>query len=276
MIIWLASYPKSGNTWVRSFISALFFDIEGKNDFSNLKKIKQFPSKSIFKNFTKNYQKIEEVYKNWINAQNFLNLDKELKFLKTHHVNCIINNYKFTDDKNSIGVIYIVRDPRNVLLSVKNHFSLSNYENEKHWIGIEKTAEDKFKDYMIPTLISSWNTHYKTWKNKTKNYLLIKYEDLQIDPQKEFFKISKYLEKITNKRFDNKKILKAIETTSFSYMQRLEREGFFNENAKSESNSNVKFFNMGPNTKWDEHLDNELVEIINTKFKNEMIELGYL
>ena len=59
-------------------------------------------------------------------------------------------------------------------------------------------------------------------------------------------------------------------------MQRLEREGFFNENAKSESNSNVKFFNMGPNTKWDEHLDNELVEIINTKFKNEMIELGYL
>ena len=283
MIIWLASYPKSGNTWVRSFISALFFNIEGKNDFSNLKKIKQFPSKSIFKNFTENYQKIEEVYKNWINAQNFLNLDNELKFLKTHHVNCSINNYKFTDDENSIGVIHIVRDPRNVLLSIKNHFSLSNYESakdfifrEKHWIGIEKTAEDKIKDYMIPTLISSWNTHYKTWKNKTKNYLLIKYEDLQKDPQKEFFKISKYLEKLTNKKFDNNKILKAIETTSFSYMQKLESEGFFKENAKNKNNTKVKFFNMGPKTKWDDYLNNELVEIINTKFKNEMIELGYL
>jgi len=283
MIIWLASYPKSGNTWVRSFISALFFDTEGKNDFSNLKKIKQFPSKSIFKNLTENYQKIEEVYKNWINAQNFLNLDNELKFLKTHHVNCSINNYKFTDDENSIGVIHIVRDPRNVLLSIKNHFSLSNYESakdfifrEKHWIGIEKTAEDKIKDYMIPTLISSWNTHYKTWKNKTKNYLLIKYEDLQKDPQKEFFKISKYLEKITNKRFDKNKILKAIETTSFSYMQKLESEGFFKENAKNKNNTKVKFFNMGPKTKWDDYLNDELVEIINTKFKNEMIELGYL
>ena len=51
---------------------------------------------------------------------------------------------------------------------------------------------------------------------------------------------------------------------------------FFDENAKSESNTKVKFFNMGPKTRWEENLNNELVEIINTKFKNEMIELGYL
>ena len=174
MIIWLASYPKSGNTWVRSFISALYYHNEGENDFSNLKKIKQFPTRSVFENFTENTQDVVQVYKNWINVQNFLNLDNQIKFLKTHHVNCIINNYKFTDDENSLGAIYIVRDPRNVLLSVKNHFSLSNYENakdfifrEKHWVGIEKTEKDKFEDNTIPTLISSWNVHYKTWKNKT-------------------------------------------------------------------------------------------------------------
>ena len=38
MIIWLASYPKSGNTWVRSFISALMYNEDGINDFSNLQK----------------------------------------------------------------------------------------------------------------------------------------------------------------------------------------------------------------------------------------------
>ena len=283
MIIWLASYPKSGNTWVRSFISALYYHSEGKNDFSNLKKIKQFPTRSVFENFTENTQDVVQVYKNWINVQNFLNLDNQIKFLKTHHVNCIINNYKFTDDENSLGAIYIVRDPRNVLLSVKNHFSLSSYENakdfifrEKHWVGIEKTEKDKFEDNTIPTLISSWNVHYKTWKNKTKNYLLIKYEDLQKDPQKEFLKITEYLEKITNTKFAKHKIQKAIETTSFSYMQKLESEGFFNENAKSKSNTKVKFFNMGPKTKWQEYLSDEIIEEINTKFKDEMIELGYL
>ena len=283
MIIWLASYPKSGNTWVRSFISALYYNNEGKNDFSNLKRIKQFPTRSVFEKFTENTQNVSEVYKNWINAQDFLNLDNQIKFLKTHHVNCIIDNYKFTDDKNSIGAIHIVRDPRNVLLSIKNHYSLLNDEDaknfilkEKHWIGFEKTEKDKFEDNTIPTLISSWNLHYKTWKNKTKNYLLIKYEDLQKDPKKEFFKITEYLEKITNTKFDNHKIQKAIETTSFAYMQKLENEGFFNENAKSRSHTKVKFFNLGPKTNWQEYLSDEIIEKINTKFKDEMIELGYL
>ena len=147
---------------------------------------------------------------------------------------------------------------------------------EKHWLGFEKTEKDKFEDNIIPTLISSWNIHYKTWKNKTKNYLLIKYEDLQKDPQKEFFKITDYLKKINNDTFDNSKIYNAIETTSFPYMQKLENEGFFNENSKSKDDGKVKFFNMGPKTRWEKYLNDKIIEEINTKFKNEMVELGYL
>ena len=44
----------------------------------------------------------------------------------------------------------------------------------------------------------------------------------------------------------------------------------------SKSNTKVKFFNMGPKTKWQEYLSDEIIEEINTKFKDEMIELGYL
>ena len=283
MIIWLASYPKSGNTWVRSFISALLFNNEGINDFSNLKKIKQFPSRSQFKNFVLDLQNPEEIYKNWTEVQNFLNLDKEIKFLKTHHINCEINKFKFTDDKNTLGTIHIVRDPRNVLLSVKNHFSLNNYtetlefiSREKHWVGIEKKQDDKFRDNMIPTLISSWNIHYQTWKNKTKNYLLIKYEDLEENPKKEFGKITNYLEKLLNKKFDMKRIHKAINTTSFEYMQNLEDKGYFSENARGHDKDKVKFFNLGPKNDWKKLLNNEIIEKINLKFNKEMKELGYL
>ena len=283
MIIWLASYPKSGNTWIRSFISALLYTDEGQNDFSNLKKIRQFPRRSQFKDFVKDLQNPEEIYRNWTVAQNFLNLDKKKKFLKTHQINCVIGKYKFTNDENTIGAIHVVRDPRNVLLSIKNHFSLNNHNEalkfiskEKHWIGIENSEDDKLRDNMIPTLISSWGIHYQTWKNKTKNYLLIKYEDLQENPKKEFKKIVNYLEKLTKNKFDEKKINKAIETTSFKYMQNLEDRGYFSENARGNNENKVKFFNLGPKNDWKKLLNNEIIEKINLKFNKEMKELGYL
>ena len=53
MIIWIASYPKSGNTWLRAFLSSLLYSDDGINDFSKIGKIDQFPNKTQFKNFVK-------------------------------------------------------------------------------------------------------------------------------------------------------------------------------------------------------------------------------
>ena len=283
MIIWITSYPKSGNTWIRSFLTSLLYSNDGKNDFSNLDKIKQFPNRSLFKNFIHDFQSVEEVYKNWLNVQNYINLNNQIKFLKTHHVNCTIKNYKFYDDTNSLGTIHIVRDPRNVLISIKNHFSLKDFDEakefilkEKNWVGFITNKNDIITDNKIPTLISSWKINYLSWKNKTKNYLLVKYEDLIKDTHKEFFKISNYLEKIMNTKFDENKILNAIKTSSFTYMQDLEKKGLFKEYVTGDNNNKIKFFNLGPKSDWKLYLKNEIVEEINFKFKNEMKELGYL
>ena len=174
MIIWIASYPKSGNTWIRSFLTSLLYSNDGKNDFSNLDKIKQFPDRSLFKKFINDFQNVEEIYKNWLNVQNYINLDNKIKFLKTHHVNCTIKNYKFYNDTNSLGTIHIVRDPRNVLTSIKNHFSLKDFDEakefifkEKNWVGFITNKNDIITDNKIPTLISSWKINYLSWKNKT-------------------------------------------------------------------------------------------------------------
>ena len=83
MIIWLASYPKSGNTWVRSFISSILFSKDGEANFDDLEKIKQYPSKKYFKNLVNNLQDINEVKKNWITSQEIINLDNKIKFFKT-------------------------------------------------------------------------------------------------------------------------------------------------------------------------------------------------
>jgi len=283
MIIWLASYPKSGNTWVRSFITSLLYSKDGTNDFSNLNNIKQFPSRSQFKNFVDNLQDIKQIYKNWLVVQNYLNLDNKIKFFKTHHVNCKIEDYKFTDDNSSIGVIYIVRDPRNVITSIKNHFSLENFEEAKefifrehNWLGLITNKNMKSLENKIPTLISSWKTNYLSWKNKTKNYLLIKYENLIEDPLNEFSKISKYLENQLNTNFDEKKIKQAIETCSFKNLQNLEKQGKFEESTVDKSNKKVSFFHLGPDNDWKKLLDKKIADEICFKFKNEMKELKYL
>ena len=283
MIIWLASYPKSGNTWVRSFISSILFTKDGDVDLSKLKNISQFPLRSQFTNYIDDLQDVKKVYQNWSNVQNYMNLDNKIKFLKTHHVNCKIENFEFTDDNNSLGVIYIVRDPRNVACSVKNHFSLENYDEvknflfrEHNWLGVITDKKIKPLDNKIPTLISSWKTNYLSWKNKTKNYLLIKYENLLENPYLEFGKISKYLENHLNVKFDEKKIKKAIETCSFRNLQQLETDGKFKEQTVDKQNKSVKFFHLGPKNDWKKILDKNISREIENKFKAEMEELGYL
>ena len=277
MIIWLASYPKSGNTWLRSFLTSLLYSADGINDFSNLKKIDQFPNEPFFKNFVNNTQDIEEIYKNWKNVQDFINLDNELKILKTHHLNCVINNFKFTDNSNTIGVIHIVRDPRNITVSLKNHFSLNNFVDAKEmiiddnrWLGFNKSEKFKDQGNKVPTLIGSWQKNYLSWKNKSKNYLLIKYEDLLKDPLKEFLKVTKYIENLMNIKFDENKMLNSIRTTSFDNLQKLEKKGLFKEYKQE-----INFFHQGPKNDWKLHLNNEIVNEINIKFKDEMQELGY-
>ena len=74
-----------------------------------------------------------------------------------------------------------------------------------------------------------------------------------------------------NCKFDKDKINNAIKSTSFEKLQKLEEKGCFNEHGQG-----VKFFNSGPNSDWKSELDEKIVQELNIKFNNEMLELGYL
>ena len=82
MIFWIASYPKSGNTYLRSFLSSYYFSKKGKFDFNLLLNINQFPSLkySNIKSYT-----FVDAAKNWINNQNTFFTKEKLFFLKTHN-----------------------------------------------------------------------------------------------------------------------------------------------------------------------------------------------
>ena len=98
MIVWLASYPKSGNTLLRSILSSYFFSNDGKFNFENLYQITQFPLLEHFTSIDVDLNEDKAIFKNSINAQNFINNKKgKVKFFKTHSSFSKIDGYNFTD-----------------------------------------------------------------------------------------------------------------------------------------------------------------------------------
>ena len=277
MIIWLASYPKSGNTWVRLFLNSLIFNPGADLDINNLK-IDQFPLRRHFKKISSNTDDVTEIIRNCNRAQSKLNLENKIKFFKTHSSFWKISKYSFTDDKNTIGAIHIVRDPRNVITSIKNHYNHESYERALKFMKDEdKTigAKGSKREEDLPTIVSSWKFHYNSWKSisslKSK-YILIKYENLLRNPIDEFTKIINFIKEIASIKFDEKNILKAIEITSFENLKKQEELKGFKEAPKN----NNKFFYLGPKNDWQDILDNKTKDDIEASFKNEMKELGYL
>ena len=283
MIIWLTSYPKSGNTWVRFFILSLLLGNKMEINLNHLKNIEQFPSKSQFVGLKLDLKNLREVAKNWITVQNKINLSKKVRFYKTHNTFCQIDKNSFTNHKNTLGAIYIVRDPRNVITSVKNHFNHNSYEETKNFMFDEKRvvllARPNFnrRDYSLPQIIGSWQTHYKTWKIMNKNFLLIKYENLINTPNSEFKKIANYLERLFKTKFTNEQIERAINSSSFDKLQKMEeKKGFIESVENKQTGEKNKFFYLGPKNDWTKILDKEIADEISSRFEPEMKELGYL
>ena len=278
MIIWLASYPKSGNTWVRLFLDSLFKRDNKKIDINNLK-IRQFPLRSDFKNLNVDGDNIEKFVANSIATQDMVNLDGNTKIFKTHNAFWKSKPHAFTNEHNTKGVIYIVRDPRNVITSLKNHYSKDNYEeafkmmtNENQFTG----SRAGLKDSDLPTLLSSWSNHFNSWKKMNKNYLLIKYENLLNAPENEFNKIVRYLNYILDLNISETKTKEAIRDCNFDNLKKEENKKGFKEAATDKKGNVKKFFYLGPKNNWKDILDTKTIDKIEKEFKNEMLELGYL
>ena len=278
MIIWLASYPKSGNTWIRIFLNNLFYSNEDPSNINSLK-IGQFPNRSHFSGLTDNLDDIKEFSENCINAQERLNLSTQFKFFKTHHAYWKSGKHTFTNNTNSLGVIYVVRDPRNIITSIKNHYDFIDYNdalnfllNDKNVIGLRHSSNE----VDLPHIISSWKNHYNSWKKMEKNYLLIKYENLLENPLIEFKKITNYLEKIIDKKFEERKFFESIDNCNFIKLKDQENKLGFIEAQKDKFGKVKPFFNLGPNNNWKKLLDKNIAKVLENEFYKEMSELNYI
>ena len=273
MIIWIASYPKSGNTWVRSFLTAYYFCENGVFNIDKLSLIEDYPNKPFFRETVKQ----GEIHNHWDSSQKDICDQKKAKFLKTHNSLITAFGNDFTKPKYTLGVIYVIRDPRNVISSVKNHNDLETYEKALSFMQDEnKVLEDypHLKNYAKTNIVNSWRINYQSWmSNKFFRRLTIRYEDMVKNPQETFKKLIVFVNTLVRLKdeIDPKKLNNAIETTDFKSLQDIENQGNFGENVYSlRDNRKIKFFYQGPENDWKKNLDENMIKKMNEYFYKDL------
>ena len=277
MIIWIASYPKSGNTWLRSFISSYYFSKKGKFSFELLMNVLQFPSVKFTK---KNLNSELEASNNWIYNQKQFFSGENIHFIKTHNS---LNQYKgnsFTTKNLSLGAIYIVRDPRNLITSMTHHYSLSYEQAYKKLIDENASLLEKSRegDYSNFSFLGSWSSHFKSWKNcKDFKTLFVKYEDLENNKYDAFKKIVQFINSLKQDKssLNEKKFLNSINSTNFSNLRNKEEIEGFEESVNSKSGERKRFFNLGFNNRWQKILPKNILTKLNNNLQSDLNDLGY-
>ena len=279
MIIWLASYPKSGNTWLRALLSSYLYS-DGKFNFDLLNKIDSFPSERFFKNYPDKFENPEDTTKYWLKEQEKMNQSNNITFLKTHNALCKINGNRFTNSENTLGAIYIIRDPRNVITSLAHHYQISKEDaldfmmDEKR--GIVSKVDNRYIGFQP---LFSWILNQKSWvENRNFPVLTVRYEDLQSETFNTFKKVLDFINKLTNSKkiIDREKAKKSIKNCDFENLKRLEQEkGFAEAITKKGSNEKLKFFNLGINNNYKNLLDPTLLTKMNDIFQAELVKYNY-
>ena len=278
MIIWIASYPKSGNTFLRTFLASYYYSNKGKFDFDLLLKIHQFPNMKFSK--TKSLCE-EDASSKWILNQNEFFDKDNLNFVKTH--NCLLpyKGNKFTTKDQTIGAIYVVRDPRNVITSMTHHYSITYEISLKKMLDdnatlLQKSYDGDFSNF---TYLSSWSKNYRSWKNSNEfKMLFIKYEDLELNKEDTFAKVLAFINALSNyeKDIDEKKFYNSLKSTSFSNLQNKEKnEGFEESVISRETGKKIAFFNLGFKNRWQKILPENIKNMINESLSEEIKKLGY-
>ena len=205
---------------------------------------------------------------------------KKIVFFKTHNSLTSINGKSFTSSNYSLGAIYLVRDPRNLITSLKNHYNLDYDEATKFMNNDRKFIyDDRFKEnYSTFHFLSSWSNHYKSWIiNKMFKTLVIKYEDLETKTYETVKQIFSFVNSLSGEKeeLNKDKIINSIKTTEFRILKKKEEETRFMENISLNHGKKINFFYLGPKNNWKDILSKEMKTKTNKLFQNDLKFLKY-
>lgn len=271
-IVWLASYPKSGNTWTRIFLA---------NYLANAKKpipINQVNRFGLGDSIAKTYEMVAGRPVDTHNVALILSLrDKVLRgivannadvnLVKTHNIKAVARGVDLIPAKYTRSAIYIIRDPRDMVLSTARHYSES-LDKVVSRIGHKDNATQA-DDKTVSVFQGTWSDHVKSWTGYAPYPVLtLRYEDMLANPHDTFAKTLKHL----GVPLDQERLDRAVRFSSFDELTTQEAETGFQEKPAGAD----KFFASGRSGQWKTDLDEKLVEQICKDHGKTMKKFGYL
>ena len=235
--VYLVSYPRSGNTWMRVILAELIYSKSGES----LNDLGYYIPDIYWK------PKKEDVIKS------------EFNVIKSHEL------FSIPQYGPHNKVIYIIRDPRDVVISYfkyKTAFGLS--------IQFDQFVFDWINGRIKP---SSWQEHINSWTGKgIENHKMkihyVKYEDLLINSFEEVKKISEFI----NIKKSRDEIENAIKKASLEKMQKKEELGFRDDI----KDVNYNFIGPGKSRNWEKFLSSSQENEITQLAHDEMERFGYI
>ena len=276
-INWLASYPKSGNTWTRIFLTNYLNDADQPADINHLKGGPIASDRDLFDRWAGveasdlSFDDIAD-FRPHVYRQMALHIAHPL-YIKVHDA-CIRNSdgeMLFPSDVTS-AVIYLIRNPLDVAVSYAHHSGRTLEQIVKNLCDQDGIVYEnpKLLPPQIPQRLLSWSAHVRSWVDESGLAVpVIRYEDMLTQPEAAFERIIRALKL----DLDPIRLSKAVELSRFESIQEQESRAGFKERAML---ADMPFFRQGRSGTWREELNSELADKIIEVNADVMRRFGYL
>ncbi|MBL8706603.1 MAG: sulfotransferase domain-containing protein [Rhodospirillales bacterium] len=274
-IVWLASYPKSGNTWMRAFLHNLLTNAKKPVEPNYLDKF-TLGNKSAgwYRPYAGNKPLSELTpeelakYRPLVH-RDFTRTSPDSVFVKTHA-------YLGADDvgvplitmEYTAGAIYIVRNPLDVCISMTHHFGCS-IDDAIDYLGFVRNSMGGGDDESIMEPVSTWSIHVKSWTGQPNPRLIaVRYEDMLDQPRIAFGNVCRFLGIVP----PPERLERAIKFSSFEMLRKMEDEKGF----KERSDNAERFFREGRKEQWREKLSPAQVQKLVDAHREQMARFNYV
>jgi hypothetical protein len=270
-IVWIASYPKSGNTWVRAFLANYAADGDQPVDINAL---------SDFGHSDGNVKPYEiamgrpfgslsdqEIARARPRVQTMLSANGSHVPVKTHAAIGTVHGAPTINMAMTSCAIYIVRNPLDVVLSYADHYGLTHAEATNALMS--PTTAIARSNVTAPEHLGDWATHVRSWTGTPSPILkVLRYEDMHLAPEQTFAAMLPFM----GFKLDSARLTKAVRHARFKELARQETDAGFREKSASQQ----RFFRSGEFGHWRAQLAPDLVEKLTNQFRPEMQRFGYL
>ena len=274
-LVWLASFPKSGNTWLRVFLHNLFANSFRPIDLNRMQGgIFQSDSALTWFRLLDNRPLAE-----W-SADDIARMrprvhaliaktNSDSIFCKTHNGLMTIRGHSTINLHVTSGAIYIVRNPLDVVLSLADFLGV-DIDRAIDFLNTDFMETDSDPDRnTVSVALGSWSQHVKGWTdNPNPSLHVVRYEDMFEHPFTAFGKIAHFLGLNPSRQ----RLSRAIGNSSFRLLQKQEEQTGFKEKSVHQK----RFFRRGTTGEWSERLREEQVQRICEAHGEQMKRFGYL